>query len=91
MTIETAIEDARKGNGTRIDVRTPEEVAESAAPNAINIPLDELPQHLDKIRAMTAPVYVFCKSGGRSEAAKKWLVAQGVADVTNIGSWKVLL
>lgn len=91
MTIDFDIEDARKGNGTRIDVRTLEEVAESAAPNTINIPLDELPQHLDKIRAMAAPVYVFCKSGGRSEAAKKWLIAQGVADVTNIGSWKVLL
>lgn len=91
MTLAQAIENARKGLGTRIDVRTPGEVAESAAPNTINIPLDEIPTRLDDIRAITGPIYIFCKSGGRSETAKNWLNRQGLTNIENIGSWKVLL
>jgi phage shock protein E len=91
MTLENWIEDARSGKGTRLDVRTREEVLESAAPDTLNIPLAELPEHLEKIRGFETPLYVFCKSGARSESAIKWLVSQGVSDVHNIGSWKVLL
>lgn len=89
--LAAAIESARSGAGTRLDVRTTGEVAESAAPNAINIPLDEIPNHVDRIKAFPQPIYIFCKSGGRSESAKTWLNRQGVTDIINIGSWKVLL
>lgn len=91
MASEEWINAARDGKGTRLDVRTREEVAESAAPNTINIPLDEVPAQLEKIKAYPAPIYVFCRSGARSESAMKWLKSQGVTDIKNIGSWKVLL
>jgi len=91
INLESAIQSAREGHGTRLDVRTAVEVAESAAPNAINIPLDEIPNHMDRINAFPRPIYIFCKSGGRSESAKAWLNRQGMTDIINIGSWKVLL
>ena len=55
-----------------IDVREPEEYAEVHAAGAVNIPLSELPQRTGEIDT-DRPVYLICKSGGRSAQAAAYL------------------
>jgi rhodanese-related sulfurtransferase len=60
-----------------IDVREPYELEIiSAIGNAINIPLNTLPDNLNKL-PRTAPFVVYCKSGGRSLHATQFLREQG--------------
>ena len=69
-----------------IDVRTKEEFAECHAAGAINIPLDEI----DANKAVAAgaspdkPVYIICKSGGRSFRAGQMLIGEGFKQVFNV-------
>ncbi len=70
-----------------IDVRSPEEVEEVSVAGARNIPLHTIPDHVDDFRAMEGPIVVFCRSGARSEQAKKFLEQQGLTDVTNAGGY----
>jgi rhodanese-related sulfurtransferase len=53
---------------------------------SINIPLQDLPQHLDEIKAMQQPIILCCASGNRSGQAMMYLRNQGV-DCENGGSW----
>lgn len=68
-----------------VDVRTPAEVAEQSVPGAENIPLDKVPQNLERFKEANGAVVVFCRSGARSENAKNWLVQNGVENVHNAG------
>lgn len=74
-----------------VDVRTAAEVAEVSVPGAENIPLDQVPEHLERFRNAEGPVVVFCRSGARSENAKRWLLEQGVKDVHNAGGFPTVL
>jgi len=66
-----------------IDVRTAAEYRQGHIPGSINIPL----AHIQSCRIpKNEPIFVCCKSGGRSRQAKDALVAMGYTDVTNIGS-----
>ena len=72
-------------NPQLIDVRTPEEVAEGAIPNASNIDFysDDFNTKisaLDKKR----PVFVYCKSGGRSGKTAKRLNKMGFNNVYDL-------
>jgi rhodanese-related sulfurtransferase len=67
-----------------VDVRTPEEYAGGHAVRAINTPLNDLPQKLDRLEK-NEPVYVICQSGRRSKEAAEILNRNGfkwVFDVT---------
>ncbi len=66
-----------------VDVREPAEVAAGSLPEAINIPLGELPHRLAELAA-DRRVLVFCRSGGRSAQAAEFLVARGFGDVINL-------
>lgn len=69
-----------------IDVRTPAEFAQVHAEGAVNVPLDTItPDAVRKARTSHAdgPVYVICKSGGRSSAACQQLLQSGL-DVVNV-------
>ena len=83
----------KKGNGTILDVRTPEEVQSGKIESAVNInffdrSFKEQANELDK----TKPVYVYCASGGRSGRAMKILGNLGFKEVYNLnggmGAWK---
>ena len=70
-------------NAILLDVRTREEVLEGNIPNSQNIPLNELENaQFDK----TANIYVYCRSGRRSEVATNLLKLKGY-NVINIGGY----
>lgn len=79
------------GKALVIDVRTPEEYAKGHIPEAVNIPIDELPQ---KIRQMNVSkdttIVTMCDRGGRSSHAALELKKMGyeVTSFCRIDSWR---
>ncbi len=68
-----------------IDVRTPEEFETGAYPDAVNIPLDELPSRIGSLGSLDREIVVYCASGARSAYAQKILMQAGYSDVENGG------
>lgn len=74
-----------------VDVRTPEEFAAGHVPGAINIPLNEVPERVEELRALPTPLVLCCRSGARSDNAMRYLQQLGLPDVHNGGSWQDVL
>ncbi|MFZ3452071.1 rhodanese-like domain-containing protein [Arthrobacter sp. 7Tela_A1] len=76
--------------GARIlDVREDYEWEAGHAPDALHIPLDQLPERLDDLDPDT-DLAVICRSGGRSARATQWLEAHGYSAVNvtgGMGAW----
>ena len=70
-----------------VDVRSPAEFAQGAAPGSRNIPVSELPRRLDELDR-TKPVILCCASGMRASTAAAMLKAQGFSEVVNVGPWQ---
>ena len=68
-----------------IDVRTPEEFAGGAYPGAINLPLDELGDHISELGAFDRDIVLYCASGARSAYAQRILMQVGYSNVRNGG------
>lgn len=73
-----------------VDVRNPGEVAAGIIPNAVAIPVGQLPSRLGELDA-TKPTVVYCAGGYRSSVAASLLRQNGFADVSDIlggfGAW----
>jgi phage shock protein E len=78
-------------NATILDVRTPDEFSGSHYPNAINIPLNEVPQRIDEIKQLKQPIVAYCRSGNRSGMAVSILKQIGLTKVYNGGGLSDLL
>lgn len=74
------------GKADIIDVRSPEEFMGGHAEGSVNIPLQEIAERLDEIKALGKPVVLCCASGNRSGMAKNYLSQQGI-ECYNGGSW----
>lgn len=87
-----AIEDIlRKGNYHLIDVREPMELEmDGNIPEANNIPLGEIEDHVDEISSLEGDVIFFCRSGNRSGKAMDYYKAQGLDNVHNGGGYNDL-
>ena len=59
-----------------LDVREDDEWAAGHAPGAVHIPMTTLAQRLDEVPDGD-PVYVICRSGGRSARVTAYLNSQG--------------
>lgn len=72
-------------DGIILDVRTPGEVAEGVIPGAMHIDWhgDNFEAEVNKLDK-TKPVYVYCKSGGRSGKACNLMVSVGFKEVYNL-------
>jgi rhodanese-related sulfurtransferase len=66
-----------------VDVREADEWAAGHAPNAVHVPLGEVPERLSDLPETDEPIPVVCRSGGRSGRAVAWLQQQGF-DVVNV-------
>ena len=79
----SALLDAGSGAPPLIDVREPWEFDTSHLPDAVNIPLGELPQRLAEIPRTGGAVFI-CRSGGRSMRACALALAAGVSQPANL-------
>jgi rhodanese-related sulfurtransferase len=71
--------------GVLVDVRTPLEFAAGSLAGAVNLPLEELDQHLKVFGEW--PALLFCRSGFRSHIALEKLRSHGIkSNVYNIGA-----
>lgn len=70
-----------------LDVRTPQEYKEGTIPNAINIELDELRNHLDQL-PKDQTIYVFCQVGLRGYLATRILIQNGFKVKNLSGGYK---
>jgi rhodanese-related sulfurtransferase len=77
-----AVAKMNDGNTTIIDVREPQEFAQSHIESAVNIPLSRLPEQLSKLEAHKKdPVLIVCQNGTRSPSAGKVLTKAGFEQV----------
>ncbi|MDA0745653.1 MAG: DUF4395 family protein [bacterium] len=86
-TVLIPIQQAREfiQNGAQlIDVREPDEFARGHLPNAINIPLDSIGQHLNTFQEKDTLLY--CQSGLRCQQAVQLLKRRGFERVHNLGA-----
>lgn len=71
--------------GVRLfDVREPDEYVGGRVPGARLVPLATVPTHVDEFRG-DAPVFVICRSGGRSMQACMFLAEHGIEAVNVAG------
>ncbi len=68
-----------------IDVRTPEEFQSARLNKAINIEWQNILSIQNNINK-TEKIYLYCRSGNRSQRATEILVDAGFVDVINLGS-----
>ena len=66
----------RDGSVTMLDARTPDEYGRSHLDGFVNIPVDDLREHLDELDP-AKPVYVICQTGLRSYIACRILAQAG--------------
>lgn len=70
-----------------VDVRSEEELLIGAIPQAINIPLQELPQRYHELTSYEHVIF-FCQSGVRSQYATEFAQSVGFKNVYNGGGWE---
>jgi len=69
--------------GRRVfDVREPDEYEEIRVPDAVLVPLADVPEEIDQFEG-TDTVYVICRTGARSGRAVQFLRANGI-DAVNV-------
>ncbi len=83
MTMEKII---KENLGTIVDVRSYGEFMGGNVADSINIPLNEIPERIEELKVLKAPLILCCASGGRSAQAQHFLSQYGV-ECYNGGSW----
>jgi hypothetical protein len=71
---------------TIIDVRTHAEYSGGHVAGSINIPLQEIAERVEEVKAMPQPILFCCASGMRSGQATQYFTSLGV-DCENGGGW----
>jgi rhodanese-related sulfurtransferase len=61
-----------------LDVRSPQEFQESHIKNSINIPLNQIPDNIEKIRQISKPILIICKLGPRAHKAQEFLAQNNI-------------
>ena len=72
--------------GTIVDVRTYGEFSGGNVAGSINIPLNEIQERIEEVKALKTPLILCCASGGRSGQAQHYLSQLGI-ECYNGGSW----
>ena len=88
--IDLSPEDFARGmeihpDGILLDVRTPEEYDSGHLPGAINIDImgPDFHEQVDTLDT-SKTYYVYCRSGGRSSTACKYMKSKGINEVYNL-------
>ncbi|MFD2696550.1 rhodanese-like domain-containing protein [Mesonia sediminis] len=83
------IQDFKSRGAIIIDVRSAGEYANGAIPGSKNIPLQQIGQHIQKIKNYNKPIITCCASGMRSGSAAGILKSKGI-ECINGGGWHKL-
>ena len=83
MSVEKII---KENQGTIVDVRSYGEFMGGNVVGSINIPLDEIPERVEELKKLKAPLVLCCASGNRSGQAQHFLSQLGI-ECHNGGSW----
>jgi phage shock protein E len=83
MSLEKII---KENKGTIVDVRTYIEFMGGNVVDSINIPLNEIPERVEELKKLKAPLVLCCVSGNRSGQAQNFLSELGI-ECYNGGSW----
>lgn len=75
-----------KSGAILVDVRSQHEFVRESLPGALNLPLEELPQHLEQFKQ--GACLLFCNSGTRSHIAAEKLKTHGLSNIYNLGSFE---
>ena len=70
-----------------IDVRTPEEFKEGHIEESSNVEWQTISSIIDEVKK-DQKIYLYCRSGRRSQKATDILINLGYEDVTNLGGIK---
>ena len=90
MGAQTSFSELLKNGAVIIDVRSKGEFDSGHIDGAINIPVDQLSNNLNKLKDKNKTIITCCASGMRSAAAKSMLKANGYTNVYNGGGWSGL-
>lgn len=85
--LTTSPSGAAAGNSLLLDVRELDEWIAGHAPDAMHIPLMELPDRLDTLPT-DRPIVCVCRSGGRSARATEFLRHHGFDAINMVGGMK---
>ncbi|MCC5870525.1 MAG: sulfurtransferase [Gammaproteobacteria bacterium] len=75
--------DEQSGRVTLLDVREDHELAVARLPQALHVPMGEVPARIGELDA-SKPLVVLCRSGGRSAQVGRYLEQHGFSDVYNL-------
>ncbi|OUL58661.1 rhodanese-like domain-containing protein [Pseudoalteromonas ulvae] len=89
ITQEQFLKSQQSSNISIIDVRSVEEFNDGHIPGAINIPHNQIQDHLELLLTLQRqPVVVYCRSGRRAAIAEKAMAELGLKDVHHLeGDW----
>lgn len=73
-----------------LDVRSKGEYSGGHIEGSVNIPVDQLHSHLNKLKDKNRTIITCCASGMRSASAKSILESSGYTRVYNGGGWYTL-
>ncbi len=76
-----------QSNTKIIDVRSRGEFAGGHVADSINIPLNEIPSHIEELKSHQGALVLCCASGNRSGQAANFLQQNGFDNVYNGGGW----
>jgi phage shock protein E len=79
------INEKNLSNYTILDVRTNEEYLTGRLPNSILIPDYEIDTVVDKIKDKESYIFVYCRSGRRSQNAVLKMIEMGYINVYDVG------
>lgn len=80
------IQEMLQNGAVVIDVRTRAEFQGGHVAGSTNIPLQEIENNVDKLKALKKPLVLCCASGARSGQASNLLKSKGF-DCENGGGW----
>lgn len=90
MTPKTDYARLTKEGAIILDVRSSGEFETGHIRGAVNIPVDQLRNNLNRLKDKNKPIITCCASGMRSASAKTLLKANGYTEVYNGGGWNSL-
>lgn len=85
MTKNEQLSQDLNNGATLVDVRTKKEFEQSRIEQAINLPLDEIEQGMFSTLTKNAKIYLYCRSGNRSNYALQLLRQAGFSNVHDLG------